>query len=192
MPTISLGEQHSAAISSISRMEHRLLRDSSNASDFHADYENLGHFKISREELSNLSNSTTSRIMPSYVTAIKSLAYESSSARRIGMSLNDHVLIGFNLETSKYLATVIKWRQNRYAFTTYIGKMYQQILVWTSILPGHWLSRCGDFSQLNPSRGFMRTVSFDVCRSHIAAADNLKSSFKISLNFAFDCTIITG
>jgi len=137
IPIISLGEQHSAAISSISRMEHRLLRDSSNASDFHAQYENLGHFKVSREELSNLSNSTTSRVMPSYVTAIKSPAYESSSARRaaIGISLNDHVLIAFKLR--KYLATVIMWRQNRYALTTYIGKMYQQILVWTSILPGH-------------------------------------------------------
>jgi len=45
-PPISLGESRSAAISSLYRMEQRLVRDSINASeysDFLAEYENFNH-----------------------------------------------------------------------------------------------------------------------------------------------------
>jgi len=68
-------------------MEQRLKRDPINSteySNFLAEYENLGHITKSLpiDIITSPINPTTSRIMLSYMTAIQPHACESSSTRR--------------------------------------------------------------------------------------------------------------
>lgn len=135
-PPLSLGESRAIAMSSLHRMEQRLQRDPSKASEYHTfleEYENLGHMtKIEPTEVVKFKQAYYiphhAVLRDSSATTRLRVVFNASCRTTNGMSLNDLMLIGPKLQRD--LATIIlRWRQYRYVFIGDIEKIFRQILV---------------------------------------------------------------
>ncbi|XP_024887554.1 uncharacterized protein LOC112464651 [Temnothorax curvispinosus] len=132
-----LGESRFAALSSLRRVEHRLEREPTTASEYREfldEYERLGHMaKIPPEDLDV--HVTKRYYIPHHAivratseTTRLRVVFNASARTTNGTSLNDHLLIGPKLQRD-LVVVILRWRQYRYVFTADIAKIYRQIRV---------------------------------------------------------------
>jgi len=136
-PPVSLGDSHSAAISSLYHMKQLLKRDLINSldyRDFLAEYKSLSH--MTKSLLIDIDKLDQSYYIPhhavlrnSSVTTRLRVVFNASCRMINGMSLNDYMLIGPKFQRDLAIVAIMRWRQNGYVFISDIVKMYRQIFV---------------------------------------------------------------
>ena len=134
--TGTLGDSRKKAMARFIAMEKTFVKNPQlhkQYVDFINEYVSLDHSELAQTlEINNTSNHfylPHHAVMREASTTTKlRVVFDASSKTSSGVSLNDKLLTGPNLQGNLY-AIILRWRRNQYAITADIEKMYRQIKI---------------------------------------------------------------